>query len=173
MPRKGRDEFALTIFGPSGIRQSLNELSRVLYSDIPSFHNVEKAFNVVIYELKDGEVFKNELFELTAIGVIHGENLSNAYIYKKESVSLGYSGDSSYCDAIIKNIPNADNWIIEANKLEEAPGWHMGLDQVKQLAVQHKNQNFYVVHRADYETNADGLTNIFFPNDNDEIVLKN
>jgi len=159
-------DMSLCLIGPAGLRQKLLAFNELLMPD--TFDGV--STNVEFAELNNGESYKNAAFALKAFKVIHGSLNCNGYIFAKDKVTLGYSGDSSYCDSIISNIKNAKTWVIEANDLTEMKDVHIGLNQVEELAAKHKDTNFYVVHRKDYPAKTE-FKNIIFPDDNQTINI--
>ena len=161
----------LVIVGPKGIKEFLNKLNVFGFGDISIYSVANETpgkFNFEVIELGDNQTYKGKDFTVKAFKVLHGSAECNGYFLKSGKTNLGYSGDSSLCDGLTNNIKNANTWIIESNDVNPMPNIHLGLGEVLELAKQHNETNFYVVHRKDYET-PNNIKNVFFPFDNEVI----
>ena len=168
--RRMKDGFdkKLTIIGPIDTKQKICTLNELTMPDV--IEDVEKTMNIDFVELKD-KLYQNKLFELKAFSVVHGPTDCNGYIITKDKLSLGYSGDSSFCDSLVENIKFANTWFIEANDLEEMKNYHVGLNQLQDLALKNKTKKFYTIHRKDYAIRKE-VQNLYFPNDKEIVFIK-
>ena len=165
----GETNSELKIIGPVGTQEKVEGLYKIMNFDIAGGEllNINK---IKYIELDNGNEYQGEGFSLKAFNVIHGKSRCLGYVFANSQGMLGYSGDSAYTQEIIENIPNADNWVIEANDIDEFKGWHIGLKNIEELAAKHTDIDFYVVHRRDKEYTTP-LTNIHLPNDGDSVEV--
>lgn len=120
------------------------------------------------------KTFKINDYEVEKVLVSHG-NLKPAfgYIITNNSVKIGFTGDSSYCDQIEYMASICDYLICDCSfKLGDDK--HMGIDNIVDMAERYKNHKFIVSHMSDATRNEiekTKLENIIIPNDGDLIEI--
>jgi len=157
----------LVIVGYKGMCEDIIKLEKVFFGD--KIEPTDLFKNVNFVELGHDEIYSNENVKITAFAVSHGD-VSSGYIFDINGKTLGYSGDADLCDNLVNKIPCANNWIIEATRVERIPNWHLGLIDVEAFATRSPNKTFYVVHRSDYEPKSTNK-NVLFPNDLDVVQI--
>ena len=159
----------LTIIGPSGTQEKVEALYNIMNADVKGGKLLEFS-NLKYVELGDEEIYNLPGITIKAFHVVHGANHCNGYLAYTETSSLGYSGDNEFCEELIKVIPLAKNWIIEANDIEGMKGWHIGIVDIEKLASENWGANFYAVHRQDKKYSSD-FKNVFLPTDGQSISI--
>jgi ribonuclease BN (tRNA processing enzyme) len=105
----------LFIYGPMGLKETVDHIKRAFHLE-----KKEPKHKIHVIELKDGDVVKGKDFSVQAFSVEH--ILDNCLAYRTESQGkvLAYSGDTRYCQGILKASKDSDLAIIEAS-------WQKGL----------------------------------------------
>jgi len=168
----------LKIIGPLGTKKLLVNYNNIIHGGDKSYNaKLDKFtdyFNSIvteIVELEDNEFYRDNTIGLMAFKVVHGNSNCNGYIFSVDNKTLGCSGDTEHCEQLMKNITNADFWIIDSAHEKEKPNIrHLSLEKLESIAKTHKSKNFYAVHRKKYETKST-CDNIFFPEDGDIFIL--
>lgn len=169
--RKENENFKLTIIGPTGTRQKVIDLMVFTHGDgnPNKYDNINTRHNIDFIELEDGEKYINDSFTITALLLNHGPCAPiYGYILEKDNHTLSYATDTALCDNFYKMCECSEITLADANRQAPMP-MHMGLDELIAVAKQYPNCKLYAIHRSDYEIPQD--TNVFFPNDGDEIEL--
>jgi len=173
----------VTIIAPSGFNKYLlgvyngqigvnhKTLAECTYLDL---------HNVTIVEMNCGDKFTGDAnsscdgIEIKAFTVQHQSQTPGlakiplGYTIKINNETIGCSGDTSMCDNLIKNLENADTWVIDCarGKGWKTSGRHLNCDEIEGLATQYPNKKFYCVHRR-FEDIPSAPSNILFPKDGD------
>lgn len=169
---QGLTDKQLMIIGPKGLKQKAIGLEVQMFGDFGDFKDIEERWNLKFAELDDDQKVIAEDFEITAFRVKHGTGTCNGYIIKqRDGATLGYTGDACLSDGLVGRIPEAKNWIMDANDVMRMENFHIGFGEVIGIADTHKNTTFYAVHRKDYDT-GNAPANLICPIDNDEYVAR-
>ena len=169
--RKENEDFKLTIIGPIGTRQKVIDLMVFTHGDGNShkYDNIDTLHNVDFIELENGEKYTNESFTITALSLNHGPCTPiYGYILDKNNHTISYATDTVLCDNFYKMCECSEITFADANRTTPTP-MHMGLDELTQVAKKYPDCKFYAIHRSNYEIPQG--TDVFFPNDGDEIKL--
>lgn len=124
---------ALEIYGPPGIREMTANIMRAYREDIDvRLHGLEpavaQAYVVHAYDVKPGEIYRDEAVKVTAFAVPHG-NWNHAYGYRFDAggKSIVFSGDTSPSDAVVRACNGCDLLIHEvysaAGLEKRTPEW--------------------------------------------------
>lgn len=105
----------LHLTGPRGFRAYIDDLVR-LYGDWIAAKSYELTVNEVLTEIVEGEGYR-----VVPREVVH---LRHSVCYRVESAEgkrLVFSGDTTYCDAIIEAAEGADLLVLECSAPDEQP----------------------------------------------------
>jgi len=167
---QGHTDKMLTIIGPWGLQQKVIDFNNFLFGDVRDYKDIATKWNIRFIELADGANLNMGSFEIEVFKVAHSTVHANGYIIRAGKTSIGYSGDAAMTDAFLEKIPDAKYWIIDANDILRAEGFHIGFTELIGIAATHKDRVFYAVHRKDYDISSSTEINLFCPLDNEEFV---
>ncbi len=126
-----------------------------------------KIFDVV--EMKDGKSVVIDNYTVTAFKVKHNVKYPFAYTVEKDGKVAGFSGDTAYCENLIKLIEKSDIVFIDT-ATEKVNDTHLSTGEVLKLMTKYKNKKFYSIHTTDnIQQNFQDKLNL--PNINSEILL--
>jgi len=162
----------LVIIGPKGTQQKVIDFANFLFGDVRDYSDIAEMWNIKFIELGDGGKIVAGEFEVEAFKVVHGDMDANGYILRWGKKSLGYTGDACMSDGLMARLPEAKNWVVDANDIIRIENRHIGFGELIGLADMFPSLNFYAVHRKDYDTTSNMLANLVVPIDNDEYLLK-
>lgn len=112
-------------------------------------------------------------YEVSRIKVDHGEFKSSyGYIFKSDNLTLGFTGDTTYCDNVDYMASVCDYLVCDCTFIYGNES-HMGIDDIKKLAAKYPEHKFVTSHMA-HETAKEAkklkIKNIIVPNDGDIII---
>lgn len=105
--------------------------------------------------------------------VIHGSfKPTYGYIVKCNNKSIGFSGDSSYCENIDKIICNSDLSVLDMSFIQSS-NKHMGVQDIELLAEKHGKRIISTHMRQEARALATEkkIENLIVPNDGDEYEI--
>ena len=115
--------------------------------------------------------FKIDNYDVEKVLVEHG-GIKPAYGYIfKSDMTIGFTGDTCYCDSVVYMASTCDYLICDCNFLV-GNNKHLGIDNIKLLAKEYPKCTFIVSHIPDEV--RDGLEtkdNIIVPTDGSEINI--
>jgi len=162
----------LHIYGPKGIKDIVDKLFSLAYYDI---HNLKEKQNKANYEIIEFNSLKNEEvtqgYFVNSYEVIHGDIKAYGYVLKNNK-SIGFSGDSSYCDNIDKIIKQTDVAVLDMTFIEGNKK-HMGLNNLEMLIKKH-NKKIIATHMSEESKRIaieKNLNNLIIPNDGDKFEI--
>ncbi len=123
----------LTIVGPPGIEQRLNQLVEIGY---PSLSKDDHGYRLRYIEVEDGAETEVNGVRCEAVEVEHGGEAMRAFGFRVAAGgrSLAYTGDTSYCDQLVRLARGADVLVTDCTY---ATGHnnpeHMSFDEVREL----------------------------------------
>lgn len=135
-------------------------------------NKVEKIKYYFKYIHKDK--FDIEDYAIEKVILEHEEGIeAYGYIFSKDNQCIGFTGDTGFCENIKKIASKCDHLICDCNSIVGKKS-HMGIDNVKELAIQHPDCIFYTTHMDDTTRKSLkelGIKNIIILNDNDEFTF--
>lgn len=156
-----------TIIGPVGLKSKAIELFRFSFGDgVKDYNDICEKYNITFIELNPNDSIYINDKELKAYKLNHAVNKEElGYVYDKKVAYLVDTTIGDNYNEICKNTPYviSDVTDIETNIV------HVGLKDYIKIAEMYPNNKFYATHRNTY--NTEGIKNIYFPNDNDELNI--
>jgi len=116
----------LAVIGPYGLKSWINGLSD-LYGD----YMIPNDFKLIIKEVKDSAFFIGE-DKIISLSVKHCEN-AVGYRIETNNKIFAYSGDSGYCENLVKLGENADIYLMECSYPNARKETHLDLESVKEI----------------------------------------
>jgi len=123
----------LTLVGPPKLEQQLSKLVEIGY---PSLLNAEAGYRLRYVEVEDGAHGTVNDLEYDAIEVEHGgeEMTSFGFRVNQAGRSLAYTGDTTYCDQLVRLAQGADVLVSDCTYPSGLKNpEHMSLDEVQLL----------------------------------------
>lgn len=167
-------ENELTIYGPVGTENTVAQLVSLAYPDIKDWtikRDKAKVKFIEFKELQNEEVSSN--YFANSYEVIHGDfKPVYGYTIKHNDKTIGFSGDSAYCDNIDKIIIHSDLAVLDMTFVE-SNSKHMGLDDIKLLTEKYgkKIVTTHMSKGAKEEARKNNIENLIVPNDGDEFEV--
>lgn len=166
-------ENKLHIFCPKGTTVTIDKIFNLIYSDVDWEKQKNKA-NVEFMEFKnlDNKEISSGYFA-TSYNVEHGNfNPSYGYIIKSKNTSIGFSGDSAYCENIDEIIKNSNISILDMSFVDSRNN-HMGFQDIEAL-IDKYNKPIIATHMSSnvrkYALDMK-IKNLIIPNDGDEFEI--
>lgn len=95
------------------------------------------------------------------------------YTIEKDGKTIGFSGDSIYCDVIDEIIEKSEYSVLDMSAIKRKKA-HMGLDDIEIICDKYKDKRIVATHMnnevRDYAKTLN-ISNLIIPNDGDEIKL--
>lgn len=136
----------LKIYGPKKLKESVEALFEIGYSDL---NDIEKIFidsKTSIVEF-DSLSEKIDDYLVESLLVKHGKTEpSFGFVVWKDDKKIGFSGDSCYCEAIDYLVENCAVSVLECSLPFNSED-HMGPEIIKQLST---NRKIIVTHMSLY-----------------------
>lgn len=127
---------------------------------------IEKYFKYV-----NNERFNINSYKIEKIELQHEEGIqAYGYIFSKDDKYIGFTGDTGFCQNVEKMASKCSHLIIDCNSIIGKKS-HMGIDNVKKLAMKFQKCTFYTTHMDDTtrrDLRALEMKNIVVLKDNDE-----
>lgn len=163
----------LNIYGPIGTESSISKLVSLAYPDTKDWtikRDKAKIKFIEFEELHNQKISSNYLVD--SYEVIHGEfKPAYGYIVKSHNKSIGFSGDSGYCDNIEKIVNNSDLSVLDMTFVE-GNNKHMGIQDIELLAEKHKKIiSTHMTKEAREAALKKAIKNLIIPNDGDEFEV--
>lgn len=118
--------------------------------------------------------FEINKYNIRKVLLEHEEGINDyGYIFKQENKTIGFTGDTALCKNVKKMAEECDYLICDCNSLI-GNGHHMGIDNIKELALMYSSCTFYATHLDDStrrELKKIEIRNIKILNDSDNLVL--
>lgn len=155
----------LTVVGPAGTRQRLDEAMEVFF---PNSSTVRRRFSVNVVEHQDRKLFKTERVAVIPYEVQHASG-APAFAIKLEDIETGttvsYSGDTEWTESLFDAADGAQVFLCEG--YTPAPvRWHLDLGTLaekrdrftcERLVLTHMSPAALAADMTDWETTFDGM----------------
>jgi ribonuclease BN (tRNA processing enzyme) len=157
MGKKIRKECSekLYIILPVGGRRKVIDMLEFSFGagDINAFEDIEEKYNVEFIELQKDSKYIFENYEITAIGLKHGNCIPTyGYLLKNNNTILGYTGDTGITDNFFRMCEIADYMLVDTTWLNPINNDnHISFEDLKEYAKKYTKCKFFAVHRGDYE----------------------
>jgi ribonuclease BN (tRNA processing enzyme) len=123
----------MKIIGPIGIEAMVKNLF-----DAYNYNAIKKIDEYIDFiELEANKNYDIDKYNIQTYLVKHNENIT-AYGYIVDNI-LGFTGDSSICEAVEKIVSSAKLTIADCSNVLEAKA-HMGIDNIEYLANKYNNK---------------------------------
>ncbi len=103
---RGRRSRPLTILGPPGLNDFIDRRFLPFIGD----HEIPFEFEPV--EIQPGERFSHTFCDITSYHLIHGPR-SSGYLFSVDGTKLAITGDTGYCDNLLKLARESDILVME------------------------------------------------------------
>jgi len=161
-PNVDRTE-ALQVYGPPGLRAMTDHILKAWHEDFAiQLHgtqpHVAEGFAVAAHDVRPGEIYRDEMVRVAAIGVAHG-GWKHAYGYRFDAKDKGIviSGDTTYSDGLVAAAKGADILVHEVYSQKgwegRTPDWrkyhaayHTSAPDVGRVAAQVKPRKLVLYH---------------------------
>ena len=143
----------LTIYGPKGLRRQLDILKIISFGeeDAKKF-NLSDYINIV--ELEGNTCFKFDKYIVSVYETKHGNLTNLAYIFKKDDMTIGFSGDCTYHTNLEEFAANSKVCFLECCD-EKTTKFHLGFDKFVELKNKYPKNRFLAIHCVDRLYNND------------------
>jgi ribonuclease BN (tRNA processing enzyme) len=165
-------DYPLQIIGPEGVRRKIIDLLDFTHANgrLGAFDHLEEKYGLKVLEIAEETLSFGE-YTLTSWKMMHGRAFPcNGYVLEKAGEALGFSGDTSMCEGLLRLIDSAEHLCIDSNAFAMSDD-HLGFQMARELAQKHPDKRFYCVHRGEYETGPLPV-NIMLPEDGALFDLK-
>jgi ribonuclease BN (tRNA processing enzyme) len=136
----------LRLLGPRGLAERLTELGRMAIG--PVFWDQLVAPNPPLVEVvEDGQQVQLGPYQVEAFEVEHSERLHClAFRVESQGVSLGYSGDTTYCDGIRRLARSVQYLLCECTGWAAPEPIHLWREEVLALMRDAPDARFILTH---------------------------
>ncbi len=170
---KKETDLPLQIIAPKGAKKIIGKYLEAHFADdmadisklVPLYESTIEN----ILEIDEGQQYKDNLVTIDPFYVQHSPN-AQGYIINIKDKTIGCSGDTEMCNALLRQIKNADTWIINCSHKDGENKRNMSASEIVKIATENPERKFYGVHRKDYVLDTKPA-NVFLPNDNENISI--
>ena len=163
----------LSIYCPCDTEKVVREIFALTYSGM-DFERILSNANVRFVEfteLKNEEVLPG--YFVTSYPVKHGKIEAYGFTVSHENVTVGFSGDSAYCEGIEQILENSNAAVLDSNFMIGTEQ-HMGFDIIPKLAQAYPQVTIIPTHMRDDVRQAMQklqVNNLIVPHDGQEITI--
>ncbi len=161
------------IYGPEGIEEKVKQLFDILFPG--DYQRVYKVANIKFIEIEPKRQI--EIEKKTVVNIFeveHGDcNPAYGFIIEKDNQKLGFSGDSTYCEAISKIVERSNLSILDMSAIVTNKN-HMGLEDIIKIATTYPNKKIATTHmqkNAREKAKEKRIRNLIIPDDGDIVNL--
>ena len=138
---------SLKIYCPKHTEEAVDSVMKIAYDDVKDFDSIKKKANIEFVEIDDGALFKEDGLRLFFRNVAHGDcDDAYGFILNIGNSSIGFSGDSAYCEAVEDIVSNSDVSVLDMSFSKGGRG-HMGIDNVCEI-IDKYHKPVYATHMS-------------------------
>ena len=165
----------LNIYCPKETEQIVKGLLKYVNPDIKDwdkFKEVSKTNFIEFEKLENVEITKG--YFVNSYEVIHGEfKPVYGFTLRKGTKSIGFSGDSIYCDSIETIVKETNISILDMTYIDNINNKHMSVHDIENIINRH-NKKVIATHMNE-QTRQFGIelknNKLIIPNDGDEFTI--
>jgi len=136
----------LTVVGPEGTRAFVERLLRLGFGDRLAGEVLAPGGPQVL-EWRDGDGGELGGFGVEAVRVVHAPDLEAlAFRVERDGISLGYSGDTAWCDGIRALARRVDYLLCECTGMDGPEPTHLWREEVLRLMAEAPTTRFILTH---------------------------
>jgi ribonuclease BN (tRNA processing enzyme) len=134
-----------TVAGPPGFTDYVGRLLRVAWGS--KLHDlVHERLRPNFIEIRPGDDLDIAGFKVHAEEVVHVPDIPcQGYVFEKDGVRFGFSGDSGECPGLLRLIERSDYFLIEMTGPDNDPS-HLSRRAVVELVETNPRVRFYITH---------------------------
>ncbi|HEV3230913.1 MAG TPA: ribonuclease Z [Candidatus Dormibacteraeota bacterium] len=138
----------LTIVGPPGFGQYISDLLHLAWGE--TLHDlVWNRLDPEIVDVEPGQALEVAGFRVQAEEVVHVSDLvCLGYVFEKDGVRFGFSGDTRECDGLFRLVEASDHFLCEMTAETSNPT-HLSRQAVERLVETFPHKRFYLTHLND------------------------
>ncbi len=164
----------MRIYGPKGLEERMRKLFDLLVFPMDFETAKEKAkVQFIEFDKMEKENIGKETY-VSAFEVEHEDcKPAYGYIVERRNHKIGFSGDSSYCEAVSKIVGQSEIAILDMCFIESKKG-HMGIEDITNFAMTYPNKKIATTHMQEEtreEATKKGIKNLIVPEDGHIIEL--
>lgn len=157
----------LRLIGPRGLREHLPRLGRTAFGDQlwPRIVTEDGPLFTELEEWDDGQAAEVGGYAVEAFTVRHAPELNClAFRIERDGISLGYTGDTTYCPGLLRLAATVDNLLCECSSFTGPSPTHLWHDEVARLIEEAPRAALILTHLTSREQlpgallASDGLT---------------
>lgn len=172
--RRQAVEKPANVYGPIGLENKLKKLLEVMAFPEDYEELKEKAkVTIIEFETLENKKIGNETY-VTSYEVQHGKCVpSYGFVVKRGNHTIGFSGDSCYCEGISQIVEQSEVAVLDMCQIEETKG-HMGVGNIVKIATKNPNKKFITTHmgeKARQKAKEKEIQNLIIPEDGTIINL--
>lgn len=161
----GRLDTDLIIYGPEALEEKTRCVCEAFFG---KYEKKKKLTRTSFKKVEEGKTEKINGYEITPYLVDHYDvKPAYGYVVKKDGKSVGFSGDSLYCEAIDEIIKNSDISVLDMSSQKPTPS-HMNMEDIIKLCNKYPEKKMIATHmHAEIRKPANDLKipNLIIPND--------
>lgn len=163
----------IDIYCPKGTEGTICKLTDIAYpnSDWKILKDKAKVNFIEFEELNNKEIAEG--YFVNSYEANHGGfTPAYGYVLKKDK-SVGFSGDSTYCNNIDIIIENSDLSVLDMTFIKSDKE-HMGINDIEMLSRKYSNKTIATTHMSEAVKQCvkeKKISNLITPNDGDEIII--
>ena len=168
------DKTKVNVICPYGTTKKIQKLFRLGFPY--DFRKVMNSINIEFIEHKGrNNIVLDDNIHIQSINVKHGAmKPCFGYIININSKSVGFSGDSIYCNAIDKIVEASDVSVLDMSLKEKGNKYHMGFLDIKEICKKYPNKRIVATHMHNSTREIalnNPIKNLIIPTENFEIKL--
>lgn len=157
----------VTVYAPKTAFERLRTIMKATDNAFCSKKNIKSVFKFVV--VKPGDEFEVENYKVKAFKAEHQVKYALSYVFSNDKISVGFSGDTSMCNDLLKFIEASNVIFIETTYLQ-VTNCHLSVGEIENFIKKYPNKKFYSVHVID-EIYKKYKKVLDIPKINDEIII--
>ena len=168
------DKAKIKVICPYGTTKKIQKLFQLGFPN--DFRKVINSINIDFIEHKGrNNIVLDNNINIKPINVKHGSmKPCFGYSVTINNKSIGFSGDSSYCNVIDKIVEASDVSVLDMSLKDEGNKSHMGFLDIKEICKKYPNKRIIATHMHDSTREValnNPIKNLIIPTENFEIKL--
>lgn len=168
--KKRKNKEKVTVVAPRSFLKRFKKILNLLELK-KNIQYIKQVFDII--EVKGGEKIEKFGYTIKPFKVEHQVSISLGYVIESisENKIVGFSGDCTVCDGLIRIIENSQTIFVECSSLKISSN-HLAAKEIIDFQKKYNDKKFYAVHTNDivYEKYKDS-SEISIPSCNDEIIV--
>lgn len=168
-----KDNKKVTVIGPKGAEETISKLFEIGFPG--DLEKIRKGIDLEFIELSEETSVNVNNIDIESLIVCHRRvNPALGYIVTIDNKSVGFSGDTIYCENVDKIVENTDISVLDMSLTDEGNTAHMGYADIKKICEKYPNKKIIATHMQNItrrKAEKENISNLIVPEINFEVLI--